>query len=70
MDELSGCGTGIKWSFENALYQKGEKVLHNKDLGTVEECYHFENPNVRNYIVRLDNGNLIDVKESELNKYE
>jgi len=67
MDNLSGCGTGIKWSFENALYQKGCKVVYkDSQIGTVEDCYHFEDPSIKHYIVRLLNGNLIDVLENDL----
>jgi len=70
MDELSGCGTGIKWGFENAKYQKGSKVIYKEKSGVVEECYHYDDVNKKSYIIRLDGGSLIDIKESELDSYQ
>lgn len=57
-DNLTGCGTSIKWTFENAKYQKGTKVIDNDSCleGVITSSYHYGSEDTRAYFIKWENG--------------
>lgn len=71
LENLSGCGTNIKWTFVNAKYQKGTKVFdkENNLEGIITSSYHYGDENSRAYFVKWSNGKELDYTKDTIEKY-
>lgn len=70
-DNITGCGTNIKWTFVNAKYQKGEKVFDKeKNIeGTITASYHYGSEDTRAYFIKWADGKELDYSKEEIEKY-
>lgn len=70
-DNLVGCGTSIKWSFEGAKYQKGTKVFDKeKSLhGEITSSYHYGGEDTRAYFIKWENGQESDYTKEKTKEY-
>lgn len=71
LNNNTGCGTNIKWTFENAKYQKGTQVFdkeRNLD-GEITASYHYGNEDTRAYFIKWDNGKEVDYSKEEIEKF-
>lgn len=70
-DNLTGCGTSIKWTFEGAKYQKGTKVFdkENNLEGEITSSYHYGSEETRAYFIKWANGKEIDYSKDDTEKY-
>ncbi|MDO5439948.1 MAG: hypothetical protein Q4F12_00265 [Erysipelotrichaceae bacterium] len=70
-DNLTGCGTPIKWTFTNAKYQKGAKVFdkENNISGEITSSYHYGSEETRAYFIKWDNGVEKDYSYKEIEQY-
>lgn len=70
-DNLMGCGTGIKWTFENAKYQKGTIVFDKETNleGVITSSYHYGNEDTRAYFIKWSNGKEKDYYKEDVEKY-
>ena len=70
-DNLTGCGTSIKWTFENAKYQKGTKVYNqesNKE-GIITSSYHYGSEDTRAYFIKWLDVVEKDYSKEDIEKY-
>ena len=70
-DNLTGCGTPIKWTFVNAEYQKGTKVFdkENNRQGEITSSYHYGSEETRAYFIKWDDGSEKDYSKEDTKKY-
>ena len=70
-DNLTGCGTSIKWTFENAKYQKGTKVFdsENNIEGIITSSYHYGDENTRAYFIKWSNGKEMDYSKEAIEQF-
>ena len=70
-DNLMGCGTSIKWTFENAKYQKGTEVYDKESNleGIITTSYHYGSEDTRAYFIKWSNGVEKDYSKEEIGKY-
>ena len=70
-DNLTGCGTSIKWTFVGAKHQKGTKVYDpiNNLEGEITSSYHYGNEDTRAYFIKWDNGIEKDYSKDDTEKF-
>lgn len=70
-DNLTGCGTSIKWTFNNAKYQKGTKVFNkdNNTSGEITSSYHYGDESTRAYFIKWENGEELDYSKEDIEEY-
>lgn len=70
-ENISGCGTNIKWTFENAKYPKGTKVFdqeHNLE-GVITASYHYGSEETRAYFIKWNNNVEKDYSKDDTEKF-